>query len=118
MAAMPHAAEAASNYRVLHYFANKPDGATSYAAGPVGPVSGCSAGFSFQQVDATDNQDYWDVTTTGQQYGGCGEDYPGVTGLTDAQLKLALPAGFDPTVWGQDPSINNGWPYLLANPPQ
>jgi hypothetical protein len=43
---------------------------------------------------------------------------PGITGLTDAQLKSALPAGFDPNVWGQSPNINNGWPYLLANPPQ
>ncbi len=45
-------------------------------------------------------------------------DPPGITGLTDAQLKSALPAGFDPNVWGQNPNINNGWPYLLANPPQ
>ena len=45
-------------------------------------------------------------------------DDPGITGLTDAQLKSALPAGFDPNVWGQSSSINNGWPYLLANPPQ
>jgi hypothetical protein len=42
----------------------------------------------------------------------------GVTGLTDAQLKSDLPAGFDPAIWGQDAAVNNGWPYLLANPPQ
>ena len=29
----------------------------------------------------------------------------------------SLPAGFDPAIWGQNASINNGYPYLLANPP-
>jgi len=33
-------------------------------------------------------------------------------------LKSALSDGFDPDVWGQDANINNGWPFLLANPPQ
>jgi len=44
-------------------------------------------------------------------------DDPGITGLTDAQLKSGLPTGFDPSVWAQSPSINNGYPYLIANPP-
>jgi hypothetical protein len=34
---------------------------------------------------------------------------PGLTGLSDAQLKSALPAGFDPAVRGQNPSIDNGY---------
>jgi len=38
-------------------------------------------------------------------------------GLSDAQLKSGLPTGFDPTIWGHDPAINNGLPYLLHNPP-
>ena len=42
----------------------------------------------------------------------------GVTGLTEAQLKSTLPPGFDSHVWGQNPAINNGYPYLLSNPPQ
>jgi hypothetical protein len=29
-----------------------------------------------------------------------------------------LPEGFDPTIWAENPSINNGFPYLIANPPQ
>jgi hypothetical protein len=65
---------------------------------------------------------YWDMDTSGidNPHQGAGQplDDPGITGLTDAQLKSALPAGFDPAVWGQDPNINNGWPYLLANPPE
>jgi hypothetical protein len=24
-----------------------------------------------------------------------------------------LPSGFDPTAWGSNPSVNNGYPYLL-----
>jgi hypothetical protein len=43
---------------------------------------------------------------------------PGITGVTDAQLKSGLPEGFDPKIWGSDPKINNGYPYLLANPPR
>jgi hypothetical protein len=66
--------------------------------------------------------DYWNLDTSGisDPHRGAGHplDDPGITGLTDAQLKSALPDGFDPAVWGQDPAINNGWPYLLANPPQ
>jgi hypothetical protein len=30
----------------------------------------------------------------------------------------SLPAGFDRTVWGRKRSINNGYPYLIDNPPQ
>ena len=60
---------------------------------------------------------YWDLDTSGTN-NACGKgDCSGVTGLTDTQLKSGLPAGFDPAIWGQDPSINNGYPYLLANPP-
>jgi len=28
-----------------------------------------------------------------------------------------LADGFDPHIWRQSPNINNGYPYLLANPP-
>lgn len=48
----------------------------------------------------------------------CGPRCTGVTGLSDAELKSGLPAGFDPAVWGQAAGINNGYPYLLANPPE
>ena len=37
--------------------------------------------------------------------------------LTIAQLKAALPEGFDPNDWGQDAKVNGGYPYLHANPP-
>jgi|GEM_PF-1201582 len=64
---------------------------------------------------------YWDMDTTHVRNPANGvlnhPNYPGVTGLSDAQMKAALPTGFSPSVWGLNPSINNGYPYLLANPP-
>ncbi len=61
--------------------------------------------------------DYWDTDMSGATLG-CGEGAcEGVVGITDAQLKSGLPDGFDPKIWGQSPSINNGYPYLRANPP-
>ncbi len=56
------------------------------------------------------------VSNPGQGAGQPAND-PGITGLSDAALKSGLPSGFDPSVWGQSPGINNGYPYLLANPP-
>jgi hypothetical protein len=62
--------------------------------------------------------DYWDIDTSGQSKACVRGNCSGVTGLTDAQLKSGLPAGFDPKIWGQSASINNGYPYLIANSPQ
>ena len=65
---------------------------------------------------------YWDLDTSHVRNPAKGvyniPNKPGITGLSDAQLKAALPAAFDPSVWGQNAAINNGYPYLLANPPQ
>ena len=60
----------------------------------------------------TVSDSYWDVDTSGQRKSKAGAP------IGDAALKSALPAGFDPSTWGQSASINNGYPYLLANPPQ
>ncbi len=83
----------------------------TYTGGLVG-YDGYSGGFG---------NDYWDLDSSGvsDSSKGAGNipNDPGITGLTDAQLKSTLPAGFDPTIWRQSPSINNGYPYLLANPP-
>jgi len=66
-------------------------------------------------------ESYWDLDTSGvsqlSQGAGSPPNDPGITGLSDAQMKAELPAGFSPSVWGLNPSINNGYPYLLANPP-
>ena len=70
---------------------------------------------------ATAASDYWDLDTSGisdpSKGAGNTANFPGLTGLTTAQFQSGFPAGFDPAIWGQDPSINNGYPYLLANPP-
>jgi hypothetical protein len=89
---------------------------TSYALGRVSaPLSGKAWGFIGKDYSTT-TDDYWDTDSSGVSVG-CPRECTGVTGLTDAQLKSALPAGFDPKIWGQKKSINNGYPYLLANPP-
>jgi hypothetical protein len=68
------------------------------------------------------SSNYWDTTTSGitnlsQGAGNIAND-PGITGETTAQLQSGLPAGFDPTIWAENPSINGGLPYLINNPPQ
>ena len=90
---------------------------SSYSTGFVGH----GGGFVLRDDNQTISSSYWDLDTSGvsdpgQGAGNIAND-PGITGLTDAQLKSALPSGFDPAIWAQNPSINNGYPYLLANPP-
>lgn len=92
----------------------------SYSVGPIslqGSGTTTAGGFLGYDYGAGGlSLDYWDVDASGIGQG-CGTgSCAGVTGLTDAQLKSGLPAGFDPAIWGQDPSVNNGYPYLLANP--
>jgi hypothetical protein len=64
---------------------------------------------------------YWDMDTSGinnpAQGAGNVQNDPGITGLTDTQLKSSLPSGFDPAIWSQKKSLNNGYPYLINNPP-
>jgi hypothetical protein len=85
-------------------------GAAKYAGGPVGYVD-----------DDTFVDSYWDTDTSGitdlSDAVGNVPNKPGITGLTDAQLKSGLPSGFDPSIWAENPSINGGYPYLIANPP-
>jgi len=65
---------------------------------------------------------YWDLDTSrvsdpSQGAGSVAND-PGVTGLSNTELKSALPTGFDSTIWAQKRKVNKGYPYLIANPPQ
>ncbi len=78
----------------------------SYVGGFVGDTSLGSAASS-----------YWDTTTSGTTQGVGYGSTAGVEGLTTQELQSGLPSGFDPDVWGEDPSINGGLPYLIANPP-
>jgi hypothetical protein len=93
--------------------------ATAYFAGTLecGECRDGPGGFAGDSR-GTYNADYWDMDTSGTENAcGWGNTCAGIAGLTDAQLKAGLPAGFDPVIWAQNPSINNGYPYLLANPP-
>jgi len=98
---------------------------TSFSTGPsITGSLGQSGGGLIGTDDATTDvtASYWDMDTshiTNPAQGALSPpNDPGITGLTDAQLKSGLPAGFDSAVWGQSPGINNGYPYLLSNPPQ
>jgi hypothetical protein len=97
--------------------------ATSYSIGRVsgGTLIGGSIGQDTTKNPGVTNA-YWDLDTSGvddpAQGAGSPLNDPGITGLSDAQLKSGLPSGFDPALWGIQPAINAGYPYLLANPPQ
>ena len=63
--------------------------------------------------------DYWDTTTsdlfTGVKLDESSTDQAAnVLPLTTSQLQSALPAGFDPSIWGLNASVNGGLPYLLS----
>jgi hypothetical protein len=99
--------------------ASKSDIEFSYSTGAVsgGPSSvvGGFAGANIKVRTVLDN--YWDTTTSGTTQGVGKGSTKNVTGLTTQQLQSRLPHGFDRSVWGEKKSINNGLPYLLANPP-
>ena len=89
-----------------------------YATGAVSGGNGSTVGgFIGVNNDPNTLDDYWDTTTTGTSIGvGVGNAY-GITALTTQQLQSGLPAGFDPAIWAEDADINNGFPYLIADPP-
>ncbi|MGH6878998.1 MAG: GLUG motif-containing protein, partial [Rhizomicrobium sp.] len=60
----------------------------------------------------------WDTKTSGIASGSGFGNGSGITGLTSHQLRSGLPKGFDSAIWAQDNKINNGFPYLIANPPR
>jgi hypothetical protein len=91
----------------------------SYSLGQVNAAGGSAVGgFVGKSVGRGNQEDYWDTETSGQVQGcGRGGNCSGLTGLTTAELKSGLPAGFDSKVWGQDLNTNGGFPYLLTLPP-
>ncbi len=88
---------------------------TSYSTGA--NIEDGKPSFGFAHYDANGTNDYWD-TDASDTLIGCKVGCAGVTGLMTAQFQSGLPAGFDPAIWAESPGINNGYPYLLANPPQ
>jgi len=91
---------------------------TSYSTGAVSVSGGVPLVGGFVGNDAgSSTTDYWDTTTSGTDDGVDNGNEPNVTGLTSQQLQSGLPSGLDSTIWAENPNINNGFPYLIANPP-
>jgi hypothetical protein len=95
----------------------------AYATGSASSSENSLGGLvGFDESDVGFSNTYWNLDTSGvnDPSKGAGNiiDDPGIIGLTDAQLKSALPAGFDPAIWDQKQQINAGYPYLLAFPPR
>jgi len=99
--------------------------AQSYAAGKITtPDSGCvndtdCVGALYGIDNTNDNtQVYWDTTTTHLDVAAGNESSdPGTEGLNNKKFTAKLPKGFSKKIWAQNPGINKGLPYLIANPP-
>jgi hypothetical protein len=93
---------------------------TSYATGRIRDGAGGYAGgvVGFMGEDYGIENSYWDVTTTHIDQGVGDNGSFGVTGLTSKQLRSGVPTGFDTNIWTETRKVNNGFPYLIANPPR
>jgi hypothetical protein len=97
----------------------------AYAAGKItSPSSACGNGGNcvgglYGLEDGSNNVHvYWDKTATGYGVAAGNEATdPGTRGLTNKTFVAQLPKGFSPKVWAENPNINGGLPYLIANPP-
>ncbi|MGH6877771.1 MAG: hypothetical protein ACREHV_10400 [Rhizomicrobium sp.] len=90
----------------------------SYSTGAVsgGNESGVG-GFIGYDEGSIVTDGYWDTTTSGTDQGTGNGNVTGLTGLTTEQLQAGLPKGFKKNIWAENPNLNNGLPYLKANPP-
>ena len=79
----------------------------SYSASPIVGSSNSPVGGFVGGGNNITTSSYWDLQAGNQS------SSVGGMGLTTSQLKSGLPNGFDPKVWGSNPTINNGYPYLL-----
>jgi hypothetical protein len=92
-------------------------GSISYAYS-TGAVTGGTVGGSMGSVikGAKNTDVYWDTTTSGTETGVGQGSSSGIAGLTTEQLQSGLPNGFSLSIWAENSGINNGLPYLIANP--
>jgi hypothetical protein len=92
---------------------------SSYSLGvPSAGQKSLVGGFlGLENANAGATSTYWDTTTSGTTTPVGKGSGAGILGLTTAQFQSALPSGFDPGIWAESPPINNGLPYLIANPP-
>jgi hypothetical protein len=98
----------------------------SYSTGDVkGGATGrewTRGGFIGYTLDTSFVDSYWNTETSGFKdlHKGAGnvKNQSGISGLTTEQMRSGLPTGFDPSIWGENKKINDGFPFLLANPPR
>lgn len=65
---------------------------------------------------------FWDLDTSGitnpnQGAGNMFDDH-GLKGVADGSIRKAMKRQFDSAIWAESGNINDGYPYLIANPPQ
>jgi len=100
---------------------NENNGSSVSSSYSIGTVSAKGKHHAVGGFDGVDQgiiaNSYWDTETSGQNNGSGDGNETGLTGLTTAQFQSGLPAGFDPSIWAQNANVNNGFPYLKANPP-
>jgi The GLUG motif len=102
---------------------SSPTISSSYSIGAVTGGSGATIGGLIGEdlAGTGTTNSYWDMDASGitNPANGAGnvQNDPGITGLSDTQLKSGLPAGFDPSVWAEKSKLNGGYPYLIGNPP-
>jgi hypothetical protein len=89
----------------------------SYSTGAVaGGTNSLVGGFAGTQ--GYSNTDcYWDTTTSGTDQGTGDGNFADIVGLTTEQLQSGLPTGFAPKIWAENLKVDDGLPYLIANPP-
>jgi filamentous hemagglutinin family protein len=92
-------------------------GLLTVSSSPSSYVGGL-VGFTESPYGGAISDSYWATDSSGISNGSQGAgnvlNVAGIVGMTTAQLQSDLPAGFDPTVWGESASINGGLPYLLS----
>jgi hypothetical protein len=91
---------------------------SSYSTGAVVGGQSTTIGGAYGSSTPKSKNVYWDTETSGTAIAvGMGSS-EGVTGLTTAELQAGLLDGFEPGIWGQNPTTNGGLPYLLTNLPR
>lgn len=97
-------------------FANDGTISQSYSTGKAEASE--SAGFTVLEARrGLMRKDYWDTTSSGTDVGVYYGQSTGLKGMTTQRLQSRLPPGFSPNIWAENPKINGGLPYLIANPP-
>ncbi|MBV9993124.1 MAG: hypothetical protein JOZ72_17745 [Alphaproteobacteria bacterium] len=90
---------------------------TSYSTG--GAAGGTNIGgfIGINNVDMTVTSSYWNTSMSGLSQATSNGNDSGITGLTTAQMRAGLPAGFSSAIWTETVGVNFALPYLIDLPP-